>query len=263
MEKIKTLTVGGESYQITDPEAARIDDGAMEESTTWSGKHIIERLCPAFLRTGELVCCYPVAGYPLTVEAPDAAVITRCGKNLWDLKPSDSNPIETVNFTSSGGETATKKGYCIVLPAGTYTFHAELIGEAGGYIYGAVNASDGSYKEKVNIVTSSKVEAVTVTLEEGDVVYLYNGVGNDTNATAKLFAERYNVQVEAGSTPTAFEVYRRDTFAPGETILARQGVNTLWPDAGIITVSGRTDIAGINAELECRLAALEAANINM
>ena len=86
MKRIKTLTVGGETYRITDPEAARIDDTAVQEETAWSGKHTVDMLAPAFLESGSIVACQPVAGYPLTVQAQEGATVTRCGKNLWDLK---------------------------------------------------------------------------------------------------------------------------------------------------------------------------------
>ena len=44
MKPIKTLTVGGETYQITDPEAAKIDDNAVAPDQTWSSKKIAHEL---------------------------------------------------------------------------------------------------------------------------------------------------------------------------------------------------------------------------
>ena len=215
----------------------------------WSSQATVDRLCPVFVESGTMVACEPVEGYPLAVTAPEASTITRCGKNLWDLKPSDSNPVGSVNYTGSDGSVVTKIGYCITLPAGTYTFHAELIGEAGGYLYGVVNAADGSYKTKVNLVASDKFYTVTETLSEGDIVYLYNGVGNSTSTTKELFGSRYNVQVEAGSIATDYEPYQGDTFVPGDTIHALPGVNTIWADSGNITVTGRANPAAIIEKL--------------
>ena len=40
MKKLKTLTVNGERYQITDPEAARIDDTAVADGSTWSSSKL-------------------------------------------------------------------------------------------------------------------------------------------------------------------------------------------------------------------------------
>lgn len=44
MKEMKTLTLNGEQYKITDGDAARIDDTAAAESTTWSGQKISDAL---------------------------------------------------------------------------------------------------------------------------------------------------------------------------------------------------------------------------
>ena len=51
MKKMKTLTVNGETFAVCDPEAARIDDSVVGEQA-WSGKQILDRLCPAFTESG-------------------------------------------------------------------------------------------------------------------------------------------------------------------------------------------------------------------
>ena len=140
MKEMKTLTVGGETYRITDPEAARICDEAIQEETVWTGKHTVDMLAPAFSESGSIVACQPVAGYPLTVTAQEGATITRHGKNLWDLKSG----VSFVEFTNSSGNIAQRWGYRICLPAGTYTLHAEQAGENAGFVYGLVNTADGS-----------------------------------------------------------------------------------------------------------------------
>lgn len=66
MEKIHTLTVNGKTYILEDPSAARIDDSVVG-SDAWSGKQIIDRLCPAFSEKGAAVTCKPMQGYPLSV----------------------------------------------------------------------------------------------------------------------------------------------------------------------------------------------------
>ena len=40
MKKLKVLTVNGQSYAICDPQAARIDDGAITEEKTWSSQKL-------------------------------------------------------------------------------------------------------------------------------------------------------------------------------------------------------------------------------
>ncbi len=261
MKRIKTLTVGGETYRITDPEAARIDDTAIQETAVWSGKHTVDMLCPAFSETGSIVACQPVAGYPLTVQAQEGATVTRCGKNLWDLKSG----VSQVEYTSSGGTVATKWGYRISLPAGTYTLHAEQAGEqSGGFIYGVVNRPDGSYGGSASLVSSGVPTTKVLTLKEGDAIFLYNGSGNTTETQSNTLFANYNIQVELGDTATAYEEYRTESFAydPDATVPALPGVNTFWADSGSITVAGRLDPIAVIAEQNARLAALEAALIN-
>lgn len=258
MKRIKTLTVGGETYRITDPEAARIDDTLIQEATVWSGKHTVDMLAPAFLESGSIVACQPVAGYPLTVQAQEGTTVTRCGKNLWDLKSG----VSQVEYTSSGGTVATRWGYRISLPAGTYTLHAEQAGEqSGGFLYGSVNGSDGSYLASASVVSTGLLTKV-ITLNEGDVIYLYNGAANGTEAKTNTLFSIYNVQIELGDTATAYEEYQGEAFTPEAAIPALPGVNTLWADTGSITVAGRLDPIAVIAEQNARLAALEAALIN-
>ena len=59
--------------------------------------------------------------------------------------------------------------------------------------------------------------------------------------TADDWTEWSDIQVEIGDTATEFEPYRGDTFEPSQQITALQGVNTLYADAGDITVSGKAD----------------------
>lgn len=78
MNTIHTITVNGQSFQVTDPAAARINDGIISRDLVWSAKQIVDALCPAFSKRGERVVCRPVAGYPLTVETHGAATKIYC-----------------------------------------------------------------------------------------------------------------------------------------------------------------------------------------
>ena len=40
MKKLKILTVNGQSYEICDPQAARIEDGAVTAESTWSSQKL-------------------------------------------------------------------------------------------------------------------------------------------------------------------------------------------------------------------------------
>lgn len=92
MLKMKTLTVGDQTWQVCDPEAARIDDAAVGENA-WSSKNLMDRLCPAFTQTGEVVSCEPAQGYPLgavteltAAEGVTELTLHRRGKNLLDIR---------------------------------------------------------------------------------------------------------------------------------------------------------------------------------
>ena len=96
MKEMKTLTINGESYAITDDGAirfsneqsltpeqqaqARANIGAAAPGEGGGGgadeKAIIEKLAPVFTKKGEVVTCNPVEGYPLEVvsQLTDSAV---------------------------------------------------------------------------------------------------------------------------------------------------------------------------------------------
>ena len=255
---------GEQGPQGLQGEPGRDSDAVIDDNhvggTVWSSQNIVDTLCPSFAKSGSIVACQPVTGYPLTVQAQEGATVTHCGKNLWDLKSG----VTQVEYTSSGGTVQTRWGYRICLPPGTYTLHAEQAGEQGGnFLYGVVNGPDGSYLASATVVSNGLLTKV-ITLNEGDVIYLYDGAANGTDVRANALFSNYNVQIELGSTATAYEEYRGESFAcaPAATVPALPGVNTFWADSGNITVTGRADPVAENAMLKSRLAALEAALIN-
>ena len=103
MKKMKTLTVNGETFAVCDPEAARIDDSVVGEQA-WSGKQILDRLCPAFTESGTIVACEPVEGYPLDVQTAEGATkILRTGKNLLPYPYCETTKTSNgVTFTDNG-----------------------------------------------------------------------------------------------------------------------------------------------------------------
>lgn len=115
MKKMHTLTIGGETYAVYDPEAAHIDDANVGDSA-WSSRQIVERLCPVLTDRGEAPVCRPVAGYPLEVvshispvQAENATPQSPCpitGHTAVEL--TLSNGEETGEFTENLGQTA----YC-------------------------------------------------------------------------------------------------------------------------------------------------------
>lgn len=193
---------------------AVIDDTKVG-SDAWSSKKLADMFCPSFTAQGGAVTCEPLEGYPLevistfNVSAPLSGIqLTQCGKNLFDFK----QPVSYVTYTSSGGGQGSRYGYSFVLPAGTYTMHAECVGEVKDtYIYCILNDLKGNHlsvdgfghmKQGTNYWTR------TFTLTESAVLYIYDGVSSHTEKVAQaLFSEQNNVQIEAGSAATAYEAY--------------------------------------------------------
>lgn len=245
MNKIKILTVGEESYQITDPEAAHLSDGQISEEAVWSAKYLIDRLCPGFTGTGEQVSCRPFPGYPLQISAPEASVIHRCGKNLWNLRTG----VSEQTYTATDGSVVKRYGYSILLPAGVYTVHAEPTADYGTDILSAyVNGADGTHKTYGRVVYNAELTTATVTVEPGDILYVVNGKGGSETGTNTVFG-RYNLQIEAGSAATPYEQYRQESVAPGQAVAAWEGVNTFRADAGLVTVAGKLDPLPLFAKL--------------
>lgn len=108
-------------------EIPKIDDTAITTTSPWSGKQIVDTLCPPIEETGNPVVCYPVAGYPLGVKAKwepvqegsgtpspenirpikgrDSVTVERCGENLLNIKPFNkfTNKGITYEYVPDGG----------------------------------------------------------------------------------------------------------------------------------------------------------------
>lgn len=178
-------------------------------------------LQPKFEINNSIVTCEPLEGYPLEVistinekaggGAWNSITLKQCGKNLFDFK----QPVSYVTYMHSTGQNS-RYGYWFVLPAGTYTMHAEPIGEVKNqYIYCALNDFNGNLMTVDGfsfLKQSTKYWTRTFTLPEPARVYVYNGLsktsgGGDENSSNLLF-QTHNIQIEAGSVATAYEPYR-------------------------------------------------------
>lgn len=89
-------------------DAPQIDDAAINTTSPWSSKQIVDTLCPPIEKTGNPVVCYPVAGYPLgckvswepmqegsgnpspenirPIKGRGNVTVERCGENLLPFK---------------------------------------------------------------------------------------------------------------------------------------------------------------------------------
>ncbi|MBO5317562.1 MAG: hypothetical protein J6A74_03890 [Oscillospiraceae bacterium] len=255
MKKIKILTVGGESYQITDPEAARIDDGVMDEVHTWSGKEIIDRLCPGFTKTGELVACDPVEGYPLKVvsaiepvqegsgdPSPDnvrpltghtAVRLWRGGKNLIDpveyMKDVYNTTLDgdvfTSDFQNGGLYVNTGYGNKKTHPKGTYTATFFPVTEGATCSFFVYSAAT---KAQIAVKYGLKAGNASFTFTINEEFYLSVGGGKPYGM------QSYKLQLEAGSVASEYEPYRGEEFTMelGQTVY---GGSLNW-QTGVLTV---------------------------
>lgn len=112
---------------------------------------------------------------------------------------------------------------------------------------------DGVYVKNVRVGDGS----FTVNYSTYDTVriFLYCDSGKTVNETIYP-------QLERGSSATAYEPSNVQTFAPGDAIPALPGVNTIYADAGLVTVTGKADPVAIINNLQTRLAAIEAAIVS-
>ena len=247
MKEMKTITINGVTYTVADPDAATIDDSAVG-GAAWSGKNIVDRLCPSFTESGYVVTCEPVAGYPLTVTSTDTtSVVTRCGKNLFDKSESKMKAVSWIN--ENGTPSSEYWGYELILPPGTYTTHAEMASTyTEGYLYGQVCTLDGNRIREWHPVWGTDLSGKTAVFDQWVKVIIYSAgatiaVGANKPTSIILF-NRFDIQIEAGSAATAFEPYSGGTFAPGDSIPALAGINTIWAESGTVTVTGRADPRG-------------------
>ena len=223
--------------------ASAIDDASIGLDA-WSSKNIVDKLCPSFTESGAIIACEPIEGYPLTVTTDEGATtITHCGKNLWDLKSG----VSVRDYISANGTPGQRYGYDIELPPGTYTAHAEPLidlSSTNRYMYGYIlNKNDRTIVRNANLIVGYTKTTQTFTLAEGQLYMLCHGyaISGITQAQAnKLFDEEFNVQIELGSAETPYEPYKAEVVDPADTISAWDGVNTIYPDTGNITVTGKT-----------------------
>lgn len=137
-------------------DAPQIDDAAINTTSPWSSKQIVDTLCPPLEESGNPVVCYPVAGYPLGVKTKwepaqagsgdpspenirpiygrDAVKVDWCGRNLiksiWQSKEEFGlSYIVNDDYSITIRGTATKRSFIKFfvkdlkesLPDGTYT----------------------------------------------------------------------------------------------------------------------------------------------
>lgn len=245
-----------------------IDDTKVGTATAWSSKATVDRLCPPIAESGAVVTCEPVEGYPLTVTAPDATTVRRCGKNLFNYKDwvafanrAQGGAVEEVEhlgrkcFSYKLYRTNTAEFFRDIRfkPNTRYTIKlAFAFAFNNNETYPAMSAmvvyyTDGTYLQ---------VNATTATSNSFTEVQFTTAVGKSIDylaisrfsAACTIYLPQDSCVIEEGISAT-YEEYNGGEFAPGATIPALPGVNTLYADSGIVTVTGRADPVAIIEKL--------------
>ena len=209
-------------------------------------KAVADAACAPFEASGSVAECHPVAGYPLEVRSGiehaqsgsgdpspsnvrpisgrTGAKLTRCGKNLINLTFAQSglvivqNADGTITATNNtgGNLSGARCEFTGILPAGTYTISKN---DTSGDVFLQQNSSE-DYSNNIT----------THTFDYDGVSYLRILCSNIKDGSSVT----YKIQLEVGSTATAYEPYQGNTYAAdfGQTVYG----GTLNWNTGLLTV---------------------------
>ena len=151
--------------------------------------------------------------------------VKRYGKNLFE---SNADTLEMVS------PEPRRYGYLILLPAGTYTVHAEsLVEEFNTWVYHEARDMSGTQIGNIgenynHPVVGSKLRTVTFTVDE-DFYYVIYAAGVTTANNAEAIFKRFNIQLEVGDTATPYEPYIETTTYQANADGTVDGVRSVSP----------------------------------
>lgn len=148
------------------------------------------------------------------------ANVTRCGKNM----------ANTASIKRGDG-SARAGNEIISLPAGTYTMSANNVGDCSMTIQ-FWSSSDNMGTKSFNVGQNSNTITVT-----DDIVRLYCYIST-ANYNDGKYGELTTIQIETGSSPTAYEPYNGNTYTIqlGQTVYG----GSLDVTTGVLTVDRAT-----------------------
>ena len=264
---------------------AVIDDSKISSSTTWSSQKIVDTLCPPFTVSGSVVQCTPVANYPLGVQVEIAPTQEGTG----DPSPENVRPIvgwDEVNIHQSNGDQ--DESYTVQLGKTIY----------GGDV--DVGTGEGSEETLVlelaianmnnledfpgwrNVPDLIKCVGENWNKQLNDEIFVScnicskgNWIGINTNNPVNqlifLYKDLFGLtqsQWKEQYPDLVFQICLK-LIAPepfqatgNASIPALPGTNTIYTDAGNITVTGVSDPGAAIATLQDRLTALENNTLN-
>lgn len=278
-------------------DAPQINDTQITTTNPWSSMQIVKTLCPPFTVSGATVQCTPVANYPLGVQVE----ITPTQEGTGDPSPENVRPIvgwDAVNIHQSNGDQdntyTVQLGQTVyggTLDVGTGVgseewFTAILTGNETWNAWGAnypnsfftdIEGHKNLANDAINVFCSN----FSFDIMDGRYTpyhFFSQNPGafpdrvrlcftfDETVTNIDLAKQWISAQYTSGTPVTI--CYRLATPTPiqatgGQSIPALSGTNTLFADAGDITVTGASDPIATITALQNRVSALESAQTNM
>ena len=267
-------------------DAPQIDDTQITTTNPWSSMQIVKTLCPPFTASGATVQCTPVANYPLGVQVE----ITPTQEGTGDPSPENVRPIvgwDAVNIHQSNGDQ--DKTYTVQLGQTVYGGTVDAVTGVGSeetlllelaianmdndenfpgwrHINDLIKCVGENWNRTLNdeqfvscnICSKGTWIGVNTKNPSDQLIFL---IKDSFGLTQSQWKEQYpelTVQICLKlATPTAFQA------TGGQSIPALSGTNTLYADAGNITVTGASDPIATITALQNRVSALESAQTNM
>ena len=205
---------------------------------------IIDKLCPSFEKTGYLVQCEPVEGYPLKITTADSDITAVvCGKNLYNAKDYPMTEGRLIRhafgtFAESGAYSATEDFIPISHCTGENGGNTISIRNAPATTNGASTGAGIAFYDvsKKYISGTNKAQAI---IPYG-AIYMRFSINTDYV---------HEAQIEFGGTVTDYEEYsERIATGPVVEIPAFKGINNIYsymysPDNEMftVTVTGKSD----------------------
>lgn len=294
------VAVKSGAYQLENPAGLVLNDGEITSENGWSSMQIVKTLCPPFTVSGATVQCTPVANYPLDVQVEITPTQEGTGDpSPENVRPIVGWDAVTIH-QSNGDQDKT---YTLALPKTIYGGTLDVVTGVGEKTWefvefdgtenwditnpGAITTTTTNFNteataERIPMIGSSEttqvcnVAAWKVFNWSGNYPWTISGsqysgnifisVPNEIASTAKQWKSYLATQASAGTpvqvayklaTPTPFQA------TGNQTIPALPGTNTVYTDAGNITVTGASDPIATITALQDRVSALESAQTNM
>lgn len=290
------VAVQSGAYQLENPAGLVLNDGVITSKNGWSSMQIVKTLCPPFTVSGATVQCTPVANYPLGVQVE----ITPTQEGTGDPSPENVRPIvgwDAVTIHQSNGDQ--DKTYTVQLGQTVYGGTVDAVTGAGSKEWFTVILTGNEDWSRFSDLPNSfciDIEGHKNLANDAINVFCSNFLFDikddrytayhffsqnpgalpdnvrlcftfDETVTNSDLAKQWIAAQYAAGTPVTV-CYKLATPQPiqatgGQSIPALSGTNTLYADAGDITVTGASDPIATITALQSRVAALESAQINL